>query len=214
MTDTKPILYSYYRSSCSARVRIALNLKGIAYEMRPINLVKGEQQSPEYKALNPGGFVPYLIADGHGIPQSVAILEYLEEVYPETPLLPKDAHQRAQVRALMGVICADTQPLQNLKILKTKPESERAAYAVQIIEDGLAVADKMLESTSGKYCLGDEVTLADCCLIPQLYNAHRFGVDMDKFPNVKRIELNTAKLDAFVDAHWQSQPDCPEELRK
>ncbi|KAJ2786185.1 Glutathione S-transferase zeta-1 [Coemansia javaensis] len=210
--DSAPVLYTYYRSSCSARVRIALNHKGIDYEARPINLVSGEQLSAEYTAQNPSGLVPLLVIDGREISQSVAILEYLEETRPAKPLLPADPAQRAQVRTLVGVICCDIQPLQNLRVLKTVPEDQRPAYARAVIESGLAVFEKMLERTAGRFCVGDEVTLADCCLIPQLYNARRFGVDIARFPRIQQIEARANALPAFRAAHWTRQPDCPAEL--
>ncbi|KAI8322427.1 glutathione transferase zeta 1, isoform CRA_c [Martensiomyces pterosporus] len=213
MSD-KPVLYTYFRSSSAARVRIALNHKGIDYEARPVNLLKGEQLSEEYVKVNPSGMVPYLIIDGHEFCQSVAILEYLEETRTERPLLPKDPVQRAQVRAIVGAICSDTQPLQNLGVLKTLPQEERAGYACRIITKGLAVVERLLEKTAGEFCVGDQVTLADCCLIPQLFNAHRYGVDFDKLPLIRGIEERASKLDAFHRAHWAQQPDCPAELRQ
>ncbi|KAJ2722387.1 Glutathione S-transferase zeta-1 [Coemansia sp. Benny D115] len=211
-----PILYSYFRSSSSARVRIALNLKGIAYKQQAINLLKGEQRSESYLQRNPSGLVPCLLINGQTLTQSIAILEYLEETYrgSETPpLLPSSPQLRAQVRAIMGVICCDIQPLQNLRVLQTVAEDQRAEYAKRVIADGLAVVEKMLEQCAGRYCVGDQVSLADCCLIPQLINAHRYGVDLDRFPRIQAVEKHTGELGAFRQAHWSRQPDCPEELR-
>ncbi|KAJ2879575.1 hypothetical protein H4R27_005224 [Coemansia aciculifera] len=211
--ERKPVLYTYFRSSASARVRIALNLKGIVYESRPVNLVQGEQRSADYFALNPSGLVPSLEIDGHRLTQSVAILEYLEETRKNRPLLPSDPLQRARVRAIVGAICCDTQPLQNLRVLLELPESERAGHARSVISQGLAVVEKMLEHTAGRFCVGDEVTLADCCLIPQLYNAHRYAVDFAALPRIREIEERAAALDAFHRAHWSQQPDCPTNIR-
>ncbi|KAJ1959614.1 hypothetical protein GGI12_004248 [Dipsacomyces acuminosporus] len=212
MSD-KPVLYTYFRSSSAARVRIALNHKGIDYESRPVNLLKGEQQAEDYIRVNPSGMVPYLLIDGNEFSQSVAMLEYLEETRPERPLLPKDPVQRAQVRAIVQAISSDTQPLQNLGVLKTLPQEERADYARRVITKGLAVVEKMLEKTAGEFCVGDQVSLADCCLMPQLFNAHRYGVDFEKIPLIKAIEERANKLAAFHKAHWTQQPDCPAELR-
>ncbi|KAJ2357678.1 Glutathione S-transferase zeta-1 [Coemansia sp. RSA 2618] len=212
--DSKPVLYTYYRSSSAARVRIALNFKNIAYESRPINLAAGEQLSEIYTSQNPEALVPYMLIDGHAISQSVAILEYLEETRSEKPLLPKDPAQRAQVRSIVGAICSDIQPLQNLRVLKTLPKDTQVAHAHGVITRGLTVVEKMLERCAGKFCVGDQVTLADCCLIPQLGNAHRFGVDLSPFPHIQRVETNTGLLDAFRQAHWTQQPDCPLEFKE
>lgn len=210
----KPILYTYFRSSSAARVRIALNFKGVDYEPRHINLLKSEQQSAEYLAHSPSGLVPLLVVGNEEIMQSVAILEYLEETYQNKPLLPKDPSKRAQVRAIVGTICSDIQPLQNLRVLRTIPEQERQEYARRIIGQGLAVVEKMLERTAGSFCVGDDVTLADCCLIPQLYNAYRFGVDFSDMPLIRAIDERASELEPFKKAHWTQQPDCPVELGK
>ncbi|KAJ1735243.1 hypothetical protein LPJ61_000657 [Coemansia biformis] len=208
----KPVLYTYFRSSSAARVRIALHHKGIDYEARPVNLAKGEQLSEAYTSQNPAALVPLIVIDGHEICQSVAILEYIEETRPERPLLPKDPALRAHVRAIVGAICSDIQPLQNLRVLKTLPEDQREEHARTVIAQGLAVVEKMLEATAGAFCVGDKVTLADCCLIPQLVNARRFGVDLCRCPRIQAIEARANALDAFKKAHWTQQPDCPAEL--
>ncbi|KAJ2822801.1 Glutathione S-transferase zeta-1, partial [Coemansia sp. 'formosensis'] len=166
-------------------------------------------RSADYFALNPSGLVPSLEIDGHRLTQSVAILEYLEETRKNRPLLPADPLLRAHVRAIVGAICSDTQPLQNLRVLLELPEAERAEHARRVISQGLAVVEKMLENTAGRFCVGDDVTLADCCLIPQLYNAHRFAVDFAALPRIREIEERAAALDAFHRAHWSQQPDCP-----
>ncbi|KAJ1855565.1 Glutathione S-transferase zeta-1 [Coemansia sp. RSA 1822] len=211
--DSTPVLYTYFRSSSAARVRIALNLKHIAYEARPINLAAGEHLSEAYTSQNPEALLPYMIIDGNAISQSVAILEYLEETRPEVPLLPKDPAHRAQVRAIVGAICCEIQPLQNLRVLKTLPKDQQAEHAHGVIARGLGVVEKMLEKCAGKFCVGDQVTLADCCLIPQLGNAHRFAVDLSPFPLIQAVEANANSLDAFRQAHWTQQPDCPPELK-
>ncbi|KAJ2508006.1 Glutathione S-transferase zeta-1 [Coemansia sp. RSA 2049] len=214
MENNRPILYTYFRSSSAARVRIALNHKKIDYDARPINLLLDEQMSEEYTAMNPGGTVPCMVIDGHTICQSTAILEYLEETRPQAPLLPRDPASRAAVRAIVDVICSGIQPLQNLSVLKTLPESERQSYACGIITKGLAVVERMLERTAGQFCVGDEVTLADCCLVPQLYNAYRYGVDIPAMPLICAIEARANELPAFRSAHWMQQPDCPDVLKQ
>ncbi|KAJ2004371.1 Glutathione S-transferase zeta-1 [Coemansia thaxteri] len=213
MNRSKPVLYTYARSTCSARVRIALNLKGIEYEPKPVNLVQGEQFAEAFVALNPSSMVPCLHIDGLQLVQSVAILEYLDESRPHNPLLPSDPQRRAQVRVIVGAICCDIQPLQNLRVLKTLPEDKRAAYARDIIARGLYVVERTLEQTAGLFCVGDEVTMADCCLIPQLWNARRFDVDLAPYPRIRAIEERASALDAFRRAHWSQQPDCPADLK-
>jgi len=212
---SKPILYSYFRSSCSWRVRIALALKGIEYEYKPINLLKSEQQSDEYKAENPQGCVPAFVVDGHVMSQSVSIMEYLDEAYPATvALLPKgDAMKRAEVRRLSLIIAADIQPIQNLRVLKYVGAEMKMDFGKWVIESGFKVFEKNLENTAGKYCYGDEVTMADLCLVPQVYNANRFKVDMLQFPHINRVHEELMKIEAFQAAHPSKQPDCPEDLR-
>ncbi|KAJ1723422.1 hypothetical protein LPJ53_002232 [Coemansia erecta] len=212
MSQSRPILYTYFRSSCSARVRIALSYKNIEYESRAVNLQKGEHTSDDYTELNPGKLLPYLVIDGNGLSQSIAILEYLEEVYPDKPLLPKDPGQRAQVRTIVNAISCDIQPLQNMRVLLALPEEQRAGYARKIISAGLAVVERMLEKTAGDFCVGNHVTMADCCLIPQLYNARRFDVDLSAMPHIRAIEERANALEAFRCAHWSRQPDCPVDL--
>ncbi|KAJ2078364.1 Glutathione S-transferase zeta-1 [Coemansia sp. RSA 988] len=184
----------------------------IEYEQIPVNLLKNEQVSEAYVSKNPSALVPLLVIDGYELSQSVAILEYLEETRPDVPLLPKDPAQRAHVRAIVGAICCDIQPLQNLRVLKTLPEEKRKEHARSIIARGLSVIEVMLEKTAGRFCVGDEVTFADCCLVPQLINAHRFGVDMAFFPQINAIEAKASTLEPFRRAHWTNQPDCPAEL--
>lgn len=215
------VLYSYFRSSCSARVRIALNLKGLEYDLRPVNLLKNEQLSDEHRALNPSGTVPLFVAkDDAGVAlrigQSVAILEYLEEAHPQTPLLPSDLQKRAVVRALVNIICCDTQPVTNLRISRRVKEAggDAEKWMVDLMGEGLGAYEKVLKDWTGKYSVGDEPTLADVCLLPAVWNAQRYGVDLSRFPNVERIAREFEKLGPVHRAGYFTQPDTPAELRK
>ena len=207
-------LYTYFRSSCSARVRIALNWKNIEYSPKFVNLLHHEQNAPDF--INPNHRVPVLVLpDGTTtITQSIAILEYLEEMHPEKPLLPKDALLRAQVREIVNLISCDIQPIQNLGVLRTFPQHERNAWGQKWVERGFDALEVMLAKTAGEYCVGDQVTLADVCLVPQVVNAMRFNVDITKYPMISAIYANLVKLDAFEQAAWYNQPDCPQDLRK
>jgi len=213
--SSKPVLYSYFRSSCSWRVRIVLAWKGIDYEQKPVNLMKdgGEQMSEEFKKLNPMKQVPALVIGGRTLVQSTAIIEYLEETVPNPPLLPKDPFKRAKVRELVECIAQGIQPLQNLAVLLLHEEAKRAEIARHPIVRGFTALESMLKESSGKYSVGDEVTFADCYLVPQIANARRFAVDMTPFPTLVRIEDELMKLPAFQVSHPRAQPDCPEELR-
>ncbi|KAF9396190.1 Glutathione S-transferase zeta-1 [Podila verticillata] len=198
----QPVLYSYFRSSCSWRVRIALNLKNIEYEVRPINLLKGEQRSEEYIQIQPFGFVPAFIDDktGHTLIQSVSILEFLEETRPQYPLLPKDPIERAT-------------PVTNLRILKYVGDDKKAEWAKHFLSEGFKAVEAMLEKTAGTYSFGDSITMADLALVPQVYNGVRFGVDMSAFPIISRINASLSEIDAFKAAHPTKQIDCPADLR-
>lgn len=216
------ILYSYFRSSAAYRVRIALELKGLKPEKRFVHLVKagGHQHSLEYRALNPQGRVPFLIdqtAQGEvRLSQSMAIIEYLEETHPEPALLPRDAAGRARVRALAQTVVADMQPLQNLVVTQYLErqlgvdEARRAAWIVHFNEAGLSALEAMLsrDSATGRFCHGDAPTIADCCLVPQLFSARRFGVDLKPFPTLTRIDAECQKLAAFQAAAPAAQPDA------
>lgn len=182
-------LYHYWRSSCSWRVRWALAVKKQSYEAVAVNLLKGEQQSPEYLAKNPLGFVPCLAVDGQPLGESLAILEWIEESYPTPALLPKDSLARARTRQLCNIIVAGTQPLQNLSVQKyyCPDETKRLEDGRHWIKRGLTSYEKLLETTSGKFSVGDEVTMADLCLIPQCYNALRYELSLDLFPRAKAI---------------------------
>lgn len=211
-SNARPVLYSYWRSSCSWRVRLALQLKGIEYEYRAVNLLKGEHKSDEYKKINAASMVPSLVfLDGPvpvAISQSISILEYLEEAYPTARrLLPNEPLQRAHVRHVVNTIACDIQPLQNLRILHMLEEEKRSTWGCSVITNGLRAVEELVKVHSGKYCIGDEVTLADVVLVPQLYNASRFHVDMDEFPTLVKIAEGLAELPEFVRAHANQQPD-------
>jgi len=208
------ILYSYWRSSCSWRVRIALYTKNIGFQYKAVHLVKdgGEQFKPEYTQLNSMKEVPTLVVGDKHLTQSIAMLEYLEEIFPKPSLLPVDPYLRAQARSLTEIINAGTQPLQNLRVLlhvKSKLDAEEMKkWASHWIGNGLAAMEKAVKATAGKYCVGDNVTYPDCCLIPQLYNARRFKMDMALYPTLMQIESNLTKLPAFEKAHPSQQPDA------
>ncbi|XP_035184261.1 maleylacetoacetate isomerase isoform X1 [Oxyura jamaicensis] len=210
----KPILYGYFRSSCSWRVRIALALKGIAYDQVPVNLLKdgGQQLSPEFKAVNPMQQVPALKIDGITLSQSLAIIHYLEDTRPNPRLLPQDPKKRAQVRMISDHIASGIQPLQNLRILKQMGE-RKTEWAQKCIASGFQALEQVLQQTSGRYCVGDEVSMADLCLVPQVANAERFNVDLGPFPTITRINKALLELEAFKVSHPSRQPDTPAELR-
>ncbi|XP_025150936.1 maleylacetoacetate isomerase isoform X3 [Bubalus bubalis] len=197
--SSKPILYSYFRSSCSWRVRIALALKNIDYETVAVNLTKdgGQQFSEEFQALNPMKQVPALKIDGITIGQSLAIIEYLEETRPTPRLLPRDPKKRAQ----------------NLSVLKQVGQENQLTWAQQAITSGFNALEQILQSTAGRYCVGDEVSMADLCLAPQVANADRFKVDLTPYPTISRINKSLLALEAFHVSHPCRQPDTPPELR-
>ncbi|MFM0473193.1 maleylacetoacetate isomerase [Paraburkholderia strydomiana] len=211
-------LYSYFRSSASYRVRIALNVKNLPYEYVPVHLVRdgGEQLKPEYRAVNVDGIVPTLI-DGHEVmPQSLAIIEYLEETHPEPPLLPKAPADRAYVRSLALQVACEIHPLNNLRVLKYLKHTLRVendakdAWYRHWVDTGFATLEAHLASDgrTGKLCFGDEPTLADACLIPQVFNAQRFNVDTSKYPTIQRIYDHAMQIDAFARAAPGMQPDA------
>ncbi|CAG8734835.1 16183_t:CDS:2 [Cetraspora pellucida] len=213
MSSEKPILYTYYRSSCAWRVRTCLNWKGIDCEYCFVSILKEEQKEEKYSDMNPYKLVPTLKIDGIVLTQSVAIIEYLEETRPEKPLLPKDPHKRALVRSLVQAIAGDIQPLQNLRILLNIESlgGDKKEWAKSCISNGFEGVEKQLAKTSGKFCVGDEVTLADICLLPQVYNANRYEIDMTKFPLIQRIANDLSELEAFKKAHPDNQADCNSE---
>jgi maleylpyruvate isomerase len=209
-------LHSYFRSSASYRVRIALSFKGIAYETHSHHLRRGEQDAPEYRALQPQGFVPALETDtGAVLIQSLAICEYLDEIHPQPPLLPKDPVQRGRVRAFAQVICCDIHPIQNLKVLKRLKsagfsEDGVNQWAAQVISEGFDACAQLIANEPGPYCFGNTVSLADVFLIPQLVNARRFRVDL-RWPRLLEVEAACLQLQAFRQAAPEHQPDFERE---
>ncbi|WP_144907399.1 maleylacetoacetate isomerase [Novosphingobium taihuense] len=206
------ILHGYWRSTASWRVRIALGLKGLEWEGKAHDLRAGDQRASDYLALNPQGFVPALEVGDDLLTQSLAIIEYLDELHPDPPLLPAEPLERAKVRAFAQVIACDIHPVQNLKVLKMlkKTGLDQAAidaWAVQVIEQGLAACSELIAENSGPFCFGDKVTLADVLLVPQLGNARRFGARFD-FGRITEIEAACAKLPAFAAARPENQPDA------
>ena len=205
-------LHGYFRSSASYRVRIALNLKGLGVEHVPHHLRKGEQCAPAYLAINPQGLVPTLENDtGAILTQSLAIIEWLDETHPKPELLPKDPLRRAKVRAFSQVLACDTHPVQNLKVLARLrqlglPEDQVTGWAGWANREGLSACEKLIANEAGPFCFGDAPTMADVCLVPQLANARRFGVDVSAFPRLLKAEA--AAMKAFVDAAPDRQVDA------
>ncbi|CAJ0946988.1 unnamed protein product, partial [Mesorhabditis belari] len=210
---SKPILYSYWRSSCSWRVRIALNLKEIDYDYRTVNLLSKEAlEEPEFVKANPAKKVPAFVDNGKSITESLAIIEYLEEKYPDRfPLLPKDLAQRGQARAVALQIAAGIQPLQNLRVLKylnAEEAGKGAKWAQHWLIDGLRDLEHLLEQTSGKFAVGDQVSIGDIGIPSILYNAKRFNVDTSQFPILSRLDKSLSLIDQFAAAHPDKQPDA------
>ena len=207
-------LHGYFRSSASYRVRIALNMKGLTPEHLPHHLRKGEQCAPAYVAINPQGLVPTLESDAGAIlTQSLAIIEWLDETNPNPPLLPKDPLRRAKVRAFAQAIACDTHPVQNLKVLARLrklglPEEQVTEWAAWANREGLAACETLIADEAGPFCFGDTPTLADLCLVPQLANARRFGVDVSAYPRLLKAEAATKQVEAFADAAPDRQPDA------
>jgi len=207
-------LHGYFRSATSYRVRIALNLKGLSVEHLPHHLRKGEQRAPDYLRLNPQGLVPTLEDDsGAVLTQSLAIIEWLDETHPEPPLLPKDPLRRAKVRAVALVLGCDTHPVQNLKVLARLrqlglPEEQVTDWAAWANREGLAACEALLANEPGPFCFGDRPSVADLCLVPQLGNARRFGVDVAAFPRLLQAEAAAKALPAFADAAPERQIDA------
>jgi len=211
------ILYDYCRSSAAYRVRIALNLKGLAYEQIPVNLLQGEQAESANRARNAQGLVPSLDDGGEMLNQSLAICEYLDEAYPESePLLPQDALAKARVRSLAQLIACDIHPVNNLRILKYLvaefgvTDVQKTQWYQHWVMGGFAALEKRLAESdqTGTFCHGDTPTLADICLVPQVFNAQRFNVDMFAYPTISRIAEHCNGLDAFARAHPNQQPDA------
>ncbi|MBL7670454.1 MAG: maleylacetoacetate isomerase [Bdellovibrionaceae bacterium] len=210
-------LYNYYRSSTSYRVRIALYYKKIAFEYKPVHLLMGggEQYKQEYRQLNPMSEVPTLVHGKLTIAQSMAILEYLEELFPTPALLPKDSYLRAKIRQFCENINSFMHPINNLKILQYLEEKHsydqkaKEGWVQYWMPKGFGATEKLLEEFSGKFCFGDELTLADLFLIPQVFTAQRFHVDLSSYPLIRKINDECLQLEAFVQAHPQLQIDAP-----
>lgn len=207
-------LYSYHRSSCSYRVRIALNLKGLDYEYKAVNLLKGEQQSPEFLKVNPIGYVPALVDGDIVLADSFAIIMYLEEKFPQHPLLPRDLEKRAINYQAANIVSASIQPLQNLDVLKYIEEKvgpdAKLPWVQKHIGKGFAALEKLLKDHAGKYATGDDVFLADVFLAPQIHGSvQRFNLDMTAFPLLGRLHEAYLQLPAFKDAMPENQPDFP-----
>lgn len=206
------VLHGYWRSGAAYRARIALNLKGLSYEQSPIDLRTGLQRSEAFKALNPQGLVPALESDGAVITQSPAILEWLEEVHPVPPLLPADPLDRARVRAMAAIVCCDIHPLNNLRVLTSLRQDLKAdeaavsAWIARWIGAGFEALEAMVGDQG--WCFGAAPTLADCCLIPQVYGAERFSVDLAPYPRLRAIATRAADHPAFAAAHPSRQPDA------
>jgi maleylpyruvate isomerase len=210
-------LHTYFRSSAAFRVRIALNVKGLAYEALPVHLLRegGEQLKDSYRAVNPSALVPTLDDDGVVLGQSLAIIEYLDETHRQAPLMPADAAGRARVRELALTVACDIHPLANLRVLRYLvhnmgvSEEVKNEWAVHWVKEGLATLEAKLANSpaTGAFCHGDTPTLADCCLVPQVFNARRVNVDMTPYPTIVRIDAACMALPAFAAAHPSQQPD-------
>jgi len=210
-------LYTYYRSSSSYRVRLALNLKNLAYKIKPVHLLKdgGEQYKDEYRKMNAAGRIPLLEHIGYFVAQSMAIVEYLEENFPDKPLLPQNVVDRAYVRQLCEIVNSDIQPLQNLSVLKKLTtdhgfsEADKQAWCHHWISLGLESFEKLVQTKHGRFCFGDTPTAADCFLIPQVYNANRFAVDISQYPIISQINESFLEIEEAQMAHPDVQPDTP-----
>ncbi|EDV93138.1 probable maleylacetoacetate isomerase 2 [Drosophila grimshawi] len=215
-SDAKPVLYSYYASSCAWRVRIALGLKGIPYEIKATHLFEPNaplySNSSEYQEINPTQLVPALKIDGQILCDSVAIMHYLEQTKPQQPLLPQDPFKRAKVLQIVQIICSGIQPLQNASVLDRVGKKNSLEWAQYWISSRFAGLEKVLSASSGKFCVGDEISMADCCLVPQVFNARRFRVNLNPFPTIVKLDDSFGTQSAVRASHPYNQPDCPPEL--
>jgi maleylacetoacetate isomerase len=210
------ILYGYWRSSAAYRVRIALNLKGLDYDQHSIHLVNngGEQHSTEFKRLNPNQLVPVLMDNGLVLNQSLAIIDYLDETYSDVLLVPKSGESRYLVKAMAQDIAIDVHPLNNLRVLQylsnelNVDEGEKSAWYKHWIASGFEALEHRVAVTRGQYCVGNEISLVDVCLVPQMYNAQRFGVDLTSYPNLVDVTTSLSKIRAFIQAAPEQQPDA------
>jgi maleylpyruvate isomerase len=214
MTETDhALLYGYFRSTAAYRVRIALGLKGLAADDRFIHLRKGEQTQPPYRKINPAGLVPYWVEDDFTLAQSLAIIEYLDETHPAPPLLPADPKSRAISRELAQVVCCDIHPIGNLRVLNRLigmgiEDAARTQWSQHWIETGFEAIEARLSHLQGPFALGDQPTLADICIVPQVFNARRFNVDLTPYPRIRGIDEAAAKIAAFAAAEPGRQPDA------
>jgi len=215
----KPTLYSYWRSSCSYRVRIALNFKEVEYEYRPVHLVNdgGEHKKSEFTELNPKQEVPFFIHGSHSLSQSMAILQYIDDQWPQPELFPKDAKLKSQCLQLCEIINSGIQPIQNLKVMSVigkrynADEKEKASWSRYWIVEGFKALEKELEKTSGHFSIKDTVTVADLFLVPQCYNAKRFKIDLEnEYPKIFKVYKNCFELEEFRRALPEVQPDAPD----
>ncbi|XP_054778513.1 glutathione S-transferase zeta class-like [Prosopis cineraria] len=211
--DNKLKLYSYWRSSCAFRVRIALNLKGIKYEYKAVNLLKGEQSDPDFLKLNPVGFVPVLVDGDFVISDSYAIIMYLEDKFTQRPFLPPDLQKRTINFQVAHIVFSNIQPLQNIGVLnyiaeKVSPD-EKLPWVQSVIRKGFTAIEKLLKGHTGRYATGDEIFLADVFLAPQLHAATRFNVDMAEFPILARLREAYNEVPAIREASPENQPDAP-----
>lgn len=212
-----PVLYSYYRSSASYRVRIGLNLKGVEYKTKTVHLLEngGMQHADEYRKLNPMRQVPSFVHNGLTLTQSLAILQYIDDVFPGTRLFPADPSKKAKCLQLCEVINSGIQPLHNLSVLQRLvndygfTDAQKREWTTGWIMKGLSSLESLLEVTAGSFCLGGEVSAADALLIPQVFSGKRFGADSDKFPNISRVYDRCMQMDAFQKAAPNNQPDFP-----
>lgn len=214
--DPPLILYSYWRSSASYRVRLALAIKGLAHELRPVHLVRngGEQHASAFRSLNPQALVPTLVHGDLVLSQSLAMIEYLDERFPEVPLLPSSITLRAQARAIAQLIACDIHPLNNLRVLAYLvevggfEEAERLRWYRHWTESGLAAVEELLRRHASPYCCGEEPGLADCCLLPQVYNARRFDCSLDGMERIRAICARLENRDDLQSAIPENQPDA------
>jgi maleylacetoacetate isomerase len=207
-------LHSYWRATAPYRVRIGLNLKGLAYDYRPVHLIEGVQHSEAYKALNPQELTPSLeTGDGRVLTQSLAILEWLEEAHPQPPILPSEAYDRATVRAMAAIVACDIHPLNNMRIQQQLTalgvsDEGRSAWSKRWIEDGFRALEPLVARHGRGFAFADAPTLADCCLIPQVYSAERYEVDLAPYPAIRAVAAHAAEHPAFAAAHPNRQPDA------
>jgi maleylacetoacetate isomerase len=208
---SRPVLYDYFRSSAAYRVRIALNLKGVDYDSRPVDLRADAQKSADYHALNPQRLVPMLEIDGHRLTQSLAIIVYLDQAFPEPRLMPRDPADGAHVRAMAMIVACDIHPLNNLRVLKylknelAHSQGDIDAWYGHWVIEGLDALETVAAPRAGAFLFRNSPTIADICLVPQLYNARRFNVSLDKYPTLLRAEQNANKLEAFAAAAPERQ---------